>query len=189
MAVQKILLGITGATGMLYVPSLLNHLRKLDVEVHGIISEAGQKVLRFELQIGSSDLSGIQQWYKVDDFMAAPASGSARFDAMVILPCTVGSLAAIASGYTANLIHRAADVTLKEKRPLVLSVRETPLNRTHLTNMLTIHDAGGIICPPLPAFYTKPASFEEMADNYTGRICELLGLEAPNYKRWQGGAA
>jgi len=189
MAVQKILLGITGATGMLYVPSFLNHLRELDIEVHGIISEAGQKVLRFELQIEPADLTGLKQWYKVDDFTAAPASGSARFDAMVILPCTVGSLAAIASGYTANLIHRAADVTLKEKRPLILSVRETPLNRTHLNNMLTIHDAGGIICPPLPAFYTRPATFEEMADNYTGRLCELLGLESTHYKRWQGGDA
>ncbi|PID72340.1 MAG: aromatic acid decarboxylase [Desulfobulbus propionicus] len=189
MAVTKILLGITGATGMLYVSSLLKQLGALDVEVHGIISDAGLQVLKFELQIAPDQLSGVTQWYSADDFSAAPASGSARFDAMVILPCTVGSLAAIASGYTANLIHRAADVTLKERRPLILAVRETPLNRTHLKNMLTVHDAGALICPPLPAFYSRPTSFEEMADNYTGRLCELLGLHAPKYNRWPGGTA
>jgi 4-hydroxy-3-polyprenylbenzoate decarboxylase len=114
------------------------------------------------------------------------SSGSAGFTAMVVLPCTMGSLAAIAHGICGNLIHRAADVMLKERRPLVLAVRETPLNRTHLTNMLQAHEAGAIICPPMPALYHRPQSLEEMARFYAGRVAALIGLEMEDPPRWQG---
>ena len=185
---QRIILGITGATGMLYVPAFLKLLSQCSLEVHGIVSESGSSVLRIELGIAKEALPLVSHWFAPEDFSAPPASGSAPYDAMVILPCTVGSLAAIASGFCGNLIHRCADVTLKERRPLILAVRETPLNRTHLKNMLTVNDAGAILCPPMPSFYTKPQNLEEMALSYAARICDLLEIPvAPGtIKRWQG---
>ncbi|WP_232363827.1 UbiX family flavin prenyltransferase [Desulfogranum japonicum] len=185
-AKKRILLAVTGATGMLYVPSFLKLAAENQVEVHGIISEAGKKVLQFELDKHAEELEGVNHWYACNDFTAAPASGSARFDGMVVLPCTVGTLGAIAGGVSYNLIHRAADVCLKERRTLLLAVRETPLNRIHLQNMLQLHDAGAIICPPLPTFYNRPADFAEMARNYAGRICDLMGIENLGVKRWEG---
>ena len=184
----RILLGITGATGMLYVPAFLRLLADQAVEVHGICSDAGSKVLRFELGLEKEQLAGVSRWFAPDDFTAPPASGSSSYDAMVVLPCTMGSLAAIASGYCGSLIHRSADVTLKERRPLVLAIRETPLNRTHLNNMLAVHDAGAILCPPMPSFYTRPADFDEMALNFAARICDQLGIAitGSGIKRWQG---
>jgi 4-hydroxy-3-polyprenylbenzoate decarboxylase len=185
--VQRLILGVTGATGMLYVPALLDLLAGQNIEVHGIASEAGRKVLGLELGLTPSQLPLVSRWFEPDDFTAPPASGSAPYDAMVVLPCTVGSLAAIAGGICGNLLHRCADVTLKERRPLILAVRETPLNRTHLTNMLAAHDAGAIICPPMPAFYTRPESLDEMARSFAARICDLLGIAVDtSVKRWQG---
>ncbi len=185
-ATQHIVLAVTGATGMLYVPALLALLADAGVEVHGVISRAGRQVLALELELEPTDLAGIGRWYDVDDFTAPMASGSCPYDAMVILPCTMGTLAAIASGVSSNLIHRAADVMLKERRPLLLAARETPLNRTHLKNMLAVHDAGGIICPPMPSFYTRPADLPEMARNFAGRICDQLRLPVSGIRRWQG---
>lgn len=185
---QRILLGITGATGMLYVPPLLRLMAAGNIEVHGILSEAGRKVLHYELGLQQHQVEHVAQWFAFDDFTAPPASGSAPYDAMVVLPCTMGSLAAIAAGFSANLIHRCADVTLKERRPLLLAVRETPLNRTHLKNMLAVHDAGAIICPPMPSFYTHPGSLEEIARTFAARICDLLGITVADtdIKRWRG---
>jgi 4-hydroxy-3-polyprenylbenzoate decarboxylase len=173
---------------MLYVPALLQLLAAQDVEVHGILSEAGRKVLQIELGLRPEQLTQVSQWFAPDDFTAPPASGSAFYDAMVVLPCTVGSLAAIANGYCGNLLHRCADVTLKERRPLILAVRETPLNRTHLKNMLAAHEAGAIICPPMPAFYTRPQNLDDIALSFAVRICDLLGVTvtSANVKRWQG---
>ena len=188
MACQRLLLGITGATGMLYVPMLLDLLATAGVEVHGIVSEAGLQVLQFELGQKPEDLHLVSRWFDANDFTAVPASGSALYDAMVVLPCTVGSLAAIAHGICGNLLHRAADVTLKERRPLLLAVRETPLNRTHLRNMLAAHEAGAIICPPIPSFYQRPQTFNDLARQFAARICDLLGVPvaATTLHRWQG---
>lgn len=185
---RPLLLGITGASGMLYVPPLLHLLRTSDVAVHAIISEAGQKVLRLELGLAPEELGHVQRWFAPDDFAAAPASGSSCYRGMLVLPCTVGSLAAIAAGYCGNLIHRAADVTLKEKRPLLLVVREMPLNRTHLRNMLTAHEAGATICPAMPAFYNKPQNLQTMAHNFALRLCDLLHVPVADdgQSRWQG---
>lgn len=180
----KILLGITGATGMLFVRAFLDSLAKLDVIVHGISSAAGRDVLRMEQGLNPEQLPVVSTWFDFEDMAAAPASGSSSYHSMVVLPCTMGSLAAIASGLSINLIHRAADVMLKERRPLVLAVRETPLNRTHLQNMLAVHDAGGIICPTMPSFYLNPTSLEEAATTYSWRLADQLGFDIPNRKRW-----
>ncbi len=183
---RPILLAITGATGMIYVTALLELLAGEEIEVHAIISDAGRKVLRLEENLAPEDLPGISRWFAADDFTAPPASGSARYAGMLILPCTTGTLGALAAGCSGNLIQRAADVTLKERRPLLLAVRETPLNRTHLRNMLTLHDAGAIICPPMPAFYLHPADLRAMARQFAGRLCDLLRIEVAGLARWDG---
>ncbi len=181
---RKLLLGITGATGMLFVRSFLFELQQLDVIVHGICSPSGRRVLQMELQTSPEQLPLVSRWFNEDDFAAPPASGSSGYDGMVVLPCTVGTLGAIAGGLSINLIHRAADVMLKERRRLVLAVRETPLNRTHLTNMLAVHDAGGVICPPMPGFYLQPATLEEAAQVFSWRLADQLGFVIPRRKRW-----
>lgn len=182
---QKILVALTGATGMLYGRAFLKLAGKIDnLVVHGICSEAGRDVLQMELGQAPEDLSGVQRWFGIDDFSAPPASGSSDYQAMVILPCSMGTLAAIAGGLSINLIHRSADVTLKERRKLILGVRETPLNRTHLQNMLKAHDAGAVICPPLPSFYFKPADLDEAALSFGWRVMDQLGIEVEERRRW-----
>jgi 4-hydroxy-3-polyprenylbenzoate decarboxylase len=143
-------------------------------------------VLRLEQNLSAQELPGISQWFAADDFTAPPASGSACYDAMLVLPCTVGTLGALAAGCSGNLIHRAADVTLKERRPLILAVRETPLNRSHLRNMLTLHDAGAVICPLMPSFYLHPPDLPTMARHLAGRLCDLLDIRIKGLARWQG---
>jgi len=186
MKPQRIILAITGATGMLYVTALLELLGRMEVEVDAIISDCGQKVLKLEQDLQPEELPAVTRWFAVDDFTAPVASGSSCYDAMVILPCTTGTMGAIAAGFSGNLIHRAADVSLKERRPLILAVRETPLNRTHLTNMLALSDAGAVICPPMPSFYLKPTDLNAMARQFSGRICDQIGLHIPDLPRWQG---
>lgn len=184
---KKIVLAITGATGAVYALEFLKICKGLEVEVHGLLSEAGEQVLGLELGMSCADLDPyVTRWHDVHDFAAPMSSGSSEFSGMAVLPCTMGSLAAIANGVCGNLIHRAADVMLKERRPLVLAVRETPLNKTHLLNMLKAHEAGGIICPPMPALYHRPQSIEEMARHYAGRVAGLLGIEVEDLPRWQG---
>jgi 4-hydroxy-3-polyprenylbenzoate decarboxylase len=182
---KRIILAITGASGAIYAVEFLELLQRLGVEVHAIISTAGRKVMEIEEGRSVEYLRPLARaWYEADDFTAPVASGSARFDAMVVLPCSMGTLAAIAHGFSGNLIHRAADVTLKERRPLLLAVRETPFNRTHLANMLLVHDAGATIIPPLPAFYHRPGTVRELVGNYCGRLAEQLGLEVAGLPRW-----
>jgi 4-hydroxy-3-polyprenylbenzoate decarboxylase len=184
MSTKKIVVAVTGASGMIYARELFRLLEPIDVEVHGIISEAGEQVLQLELDMALDEFKDVTFW-GIKQFTAPMASGSAGFSGMVVVPCTMGTLGSIASGLSLNLIHRAADVMLKERKPLILSVRETPLNRTHLTNMLTANDAGATICPAMPSMYQKPESITEMARNYSARLIELLGIEI-EYARWQG---
>ena len=181
---DKLLLGITGASGMLYVKALLNELDGTGVVVHGICSAAGKKVLATEQGVTFDQLPLVSHWYDEDDFAAAPASGSSDFRAMIILPCTMGTLGAVAGGLSMNLIHRSADVMLKERRQLILAVRETPLNRTHLNNMLKVHDAGAVICPPMPGYYLKPETLEEAAQTWAWKVGDLLGIRMAGRKRW-----
>ena len=183
---DPLLLAITGATGMLYARAFLELCAGAGVEVHGIVSDCGRQVLALELGVEDPGaLPGVSRWFACTDFTAPPASGSCPYRAMVILPCTTGTLGAIAAGISGNLIHRAADVTLKERRPLVLAVRETPLNRTHLRNMLAAREAGAIICPPMPSFYLHPATLDEMARQFAARVCDQVGIEV-DQPRWQG---
>lgn len=184
---KRIIVGITGASGSLYALKFLQLLRDCGVEAHVIISEVGRQVMKLETGRSPEDLNDyVTARYEVSDFTAPVASGSSRFDAMVILPCTMGTLAAVAGGISANLIHRAADVMLKEGRPVILAARETPLSRIHLTNMLKAQEAGAIICPPMPSFYHRPQNLDEMAAFFAGRIGDLLGLDFPGLKRWAG---
>jgi 4-hydroxy-3-polyprenylbenzoate decarboxylase len=184
---KRIVLGITGASGILYAVQFLKCMQQADVEVHAIISNAGRLVLQHELELTPDDLHKyVAKWHGADNFAAPMSSGSSNFDAMVVLPCTMGSLGAIANGISKNLIHRAADVMLKENKTLILAVRETPLNRIHLENMLKVHDAGATVCPPMPSFYHHPENLEEMATFFAGRLAELIGIEVVSLKRWKG---
>lgn len=184
---RRILVAVTGASGMLYLRAFLDQCERLpDLEVHGICSEAGAKVLRLEEGLAPPELAAVSRWFGVDDFAAPPASGSGDYQAMIVLPCSMGTLAAIASGLSINLIHRSADVLLKERRRLVLAVRETPLNRNHLQNMLAAHDAGAVICPPMPSFYLKPANLGEAAQFYAWRVMDQIGIEVADRRRWEG---
>jgi 4-hydroxy-3-polyprenylbenzoate decarboxylase len=183
---QKILVAITGASGSVYGLKLLELLKEHTVEVHGIISEAGKQVLKWETGLEVGQIDGVHRWHGVNNLAAEPSSGSAGFSAMVVIPCTMGTLGAVAGGLSINLIHRAADVMLKEQKPLVLAVRETPFNRNHLKNMLQALEAGATIFPCMPAFYNRPTSLEEMARNFAARICEFLGFAQPDLPRWQG---
>ncbi len=185
MSAKKVILAITGASGSLLAIEFLKLMDENDIEVHAMISDAGRKVLELEEGKTWDDIKDLAtSWHDVHDFTAPMASGSARFEAMVVLPCSMGTLAAIANGFSGNLIHRAADVTLKERRPLLVAVRETPFNRTHLQNMLKLHDAGATICPPMPAFYHKLGSFQEMARVFGGRLADLLCIEIEDQPRW-----
>lgn len=182
---KRIILAITGASGTLYAIEFLKILQEMDVEIHGILSDSGRQVMQIETGLQPDDLNKyVTKWHDAHNFAAPMSSGSALFDAMVVLPCTMGTLASIANGISGNLIHRAADVTLKEKRPLLLATRETPLNRTHLQNMLKVQEAGAIICPPMPSFYHKPKTLEDIALAFAGRICDLLGFSVKNLPRW-----
>jgi 4-hydroxy-3-polyprenylbenzoate decarboxylase len=184
---KRIIVAITGASGTLFGVEFLKLLSVQQVEVHAIISDAGRQVMRLELDSAPEDFNHyVNRWYDVHDFTAPMASGSGQFDGMVVVPCTMGSLAAISGGISSNLIHRAADVMLKEKLPLVLAVRETPLNRIHLQNMLRAQAAGAIICPPMPALYHRPKSLQEMAAIFAGRLGSLLGIELLVRHRWTG---
>jgi len=182
---MKLLIGVTGASGMIFLKAFAELCRQQDdLVVHGICSDAGRDVSKMELGHGVEELQGIDQWFGPDDFFAPPASGSADYGAMVILPCSMGTLGAISSGLSINLIHRAADVLLKERKKVVLGVRETPLNRTHLSNMLKVHDAGAVICPPMPSYYFRPKTLDEAAISYGWRVMDQLGIQVSERKRW-----
>ncbi len=183
---KKIVVAITGASAMLFLHSFLELLQDEEIEVHGICSDAGEKVLGLERGISSVELPAVRRWFGCKDFAAPPASGSSEYDAMVVIPCSMGTLAAIATGISSTLVHRAADVMLKERKQLILVTRETPLNRTHLKNMLTVHDAGAVICPPHPGFYLNPLTLEEAADSFSWRLGDQLGLEMKGRRRWEG---
>ena len=182
---RHFLVGVTGASGMLFLQSFAQECaKKDDLVIHGICSESGRKVMEMEAGMAIGDLSGISRWFDIGDFAAPPASGSSCYEGMVVLPCSMGTLAAIAGGLSINLIHRSSDVILKERKKLVLAVRETPLNRTHMENMLKAHDAGAVICPAMPGFYFKPKTLEEAALFYVWRVMDQLGIEPAERKRW-----
>ncbi len=181
---MRLLVAITGASGSIYGKKLVENATEAGAEVEVIFSSAGEKVYAHELGEPPQNLASLAKaTYRADDLFAPPASGSAPYEAMVICPCTMGTLAAVAQGLASNLIHRAADVFLKEGRPLYLVVRETPFNRIHLENMLRASEAGAIIYPAMPAFYYRPETLEEMVAFFVRRLLARLGLPV-HHPRW-----
>ena len=183
--INKVVVAVTGASGSIYSKVLLQKLAQLNdqvKEVGLVMSNNAKDVWRFEL--GNSDYENVPfKTYQKDDFFAPFASGSAKFNIMIICPCSMGTLARIAAGISNDLTTRAADVILKERRKLILMVRDTPYSLIHLNNMKTITEAGGIICPASPSFYSKPQSFEDLAATVVDRALDLAGLNVDAY-RW-----
>lgn len=184
----RLIIAITGATGVIYGVRLLQVLRALPhVETHLLISEAGMLNLHQELDMKRKEVEALADVvHNVRDVGASIASGSFQSDGMIIAPCSMKTLAAVAHGLSDNLITRAADVVLKERRRLVLMVRETPFNLAHLRNMTAVTEMGGIIFPPLPGFYHRPASIAEMVDHTVGRVLDLFELQHTLTPRWNG---
>jgi 4-hydroxy-3-polyprenylbenzoate decarboxylase len=187
LAPRRVVVGISGATGVVYGVRLLRALRDLDVESHLVVSGPGEMTREYETELSSQDLRALAtRWYKPGDVGAAIASGSFRTLGMVVAPCSMRTVAEIATGASSNLLTRAADVTLKERRRLVLLVRETPLSLVHLRAMTAATEAGAIIAPPVPAFYTRPKTLDDIVDQTVGRVLDLFDLENDLAERWEG---
>ena len=183
---MKLVLAITGASGVIYGKRLLEVLLNKNVDTHLVISKAAEKIIAHELSITKKSLEKLANHiYEVNDWSSPIVSGSFKTDAMVIAPCSMKTLAGIANGFAENVILRAADVALKEKRKLILVPRETPLNTIHLQNMLDLTKQGVIIVPAMPAYYHKPKTIEEIIDFVVGRVLDKLDVEHSLYKRWQ----
>lgn len=183
----RLVVGISGATGALYPVMLLKRARALGIETHLVVTPSGVLNVHHELGLARGELEALaDRAYAPGDVGACIASGSFGTSAMVVAPCSMKTLAAIAHGLSDNLLTRAADVTLKERRRLVLMVRETPFNLAHLRNMTAVTEMGGIVYPPLPAFYLKPASIDELVAEGVERVLALLGFASAAPRAWQG---
>ncbi|WP_250473161.1 UbiX family flavin prenyltransferase [Caballeronia sp. GAFFF1] len=187
-AKRRLIVAITGATGAIYGVRLLETLRRLGgVETHLLVSSAGWLNVQHELDLDKAALNALADVvHNVRDVGASIASGSFATDGMIVAPCSMRTLASIAHGLSDNLVTRAADVVLKERRRLVLLVRETPFNLAHLRNMTAVTEMGGVIFPPLPAFYHKPASIDDMVDHTVARVIDLFGMAQPIAAAWSG---
>lgn len=182
---KRIVIGISGASGVIYGIKMLSLLREKDFETHLIISESGRQNIEIETSHKADDVAGMANYtYDNKDVGAALASGSYLTEGMVVVPCTIKTLSGIANSYTNNLLVRAADVTLKEKRRLVLVVRETPLHVGHLGLMTKAANMGAHILPPIPSFYHQPKTIDDIIHQTIGKIFDYLGIEHNLYKRW-----
>ncbi|KAM3488039.1 hypothetical protein MY3957_008656 [Beauveria namnaoensis] len=184
---RRIVVGITGATGTVYATRILSILHQQGVETHLVISKWALATMKYETKLSEADIHALaSRSYVVKDLSAPIASGSFQHDGMIIVPCSMKTLAAVRTGFCDDLISRAADVTLKEGRKLLLAVRETPLSDVHLDNMLFLRRAGAVIFPPVPAFYTRPKSMDDLVDQTAGRMLDSMGLFTGGFKRWDG---
>jgi len=184
---SRVVVGVTGATGAIYAMRLLERLRAAGRETHLVVTPAGVLNVHHELGLDRGALERLADVaYNPGDVGAAIASGSFAAAAMVIAPCSMKTLAAVAHGLSDNLLTRAADVALKERRRLLLMVRETPFNLAHLRNMTSVTEMGGIVFPPLPAFYHRPQSIDELVNESVERVLQLLGVESASPKAWNG---
>jgi len=182
---NSMVVGITGASGVVYGVKLLEVLSTLGIETHLIVTQAGLKNLEFETNDHIDRLKSMaSRVYDEEDLSAPLASGSFKVDGMVVAPCSIKTLSAIANSYSHNLLVRAADVMLKERRRLVLLVRETPLHEGHLELMLKVTRMGGIIMPPIPAFYHQPKTVEDLINQTIGKVLDLFSIDARLFKRW-----
>ncbi len=183
---NRLIIGISGASGIVYGIRLLQILRNTPVETHLVISRAAEIALAHETSRKVAEVKAMADaHYAASDIGAAISSGSYRTEGMIIAPCSIRSMSEIASGVTSTLLTRAADVVLKERRRLVLMVRETPLHTGHLRTMLALSEMGAIIAPPVPAFYAQPQSVDEMVDQTVGRVLDLFGVETGLVRRWR----
>ena len=188
---MKIVVGITGASGAIYGVRLLEKLRlQTGIEVHLILTRPGEKTLYLETGKKAAEIKALAQYtYPLEDISGRLASGSFATDGMVIAPCSIHTMSAIATGISSNLLIRAADVTLKERRRLILMVRESPLHLGHLRTMVALAEMGAIIAPPVPAFYHQPSTIQDLVDHSVDRVLDLLGLPSENARRWDGAVA
>jgi 4-hydroxy-3-polyprenylbenzoate decarboxylase len=187
---MRLVVGMSGASGAIYGIRLLEVCQSLpDVETHLIMSRAARQTIALETDWDAAKVEGLADVvHKFADITAAPSSGSFRLDAMVVLPCSMKTLAGIAYSLSDNLLVRAADVALKERRPLIVAPRETPLHLGHLRTMVQLAEMGAVLVPPMPAFYQRPVTIEDIVNQTVGRMLDLLGLEAPEdlFRRWRG---
>jgi 4-hydroxy-3-polyprenylbenzoate decarboxylase len=182
---SKLIVGISGATGVVYGIRTLEALRKARVETHLVITESAVKNLEIETEYNVESLESLADVvYDVDDIGAAIASGSFKMDGMIVAPCTIKTLSSIANSFNYNLLVRAADVTLKERRKLLLLVRETPLHEGHLELMMKVTRLGGIIMPPVPAFYHMPKTIDDIINQTIGKVLDMFSIDANLFKRW-----
>ncbi|HDG98367.1 MAG TPA: UbiX family flavin prenyltransferase [Desulfobacterales bacterium] len=182
---RRIVVGITGASGVIYGIRMLEHLKGQDIETHLIISEAAKDNIRIETSYSVDQVCALADHIYGNNELTAPlASGSFLTEGMVVIPCTIKTLSGIANSYTSSLMVRAADVTLKEKRKLVLIVRETPLHKGHLRLMAAAADLGAHILPPIPSFYHQPKTIDDIIDQTLGKILDYLGISHNLFKRW-----
>lgn len=182
---RRLIVGITGATGIIYGIRALQVLRDLAIETHLVVSRAGEMTRAYETKVSREELHALAAHvHPINDVGASIASGSFRTMGMLIAPCSVRTLAEVATGVTTTLLTRAADVALKERRPLVMMVREAPLHAGHIRNMLGATELGAIIYPPVPAFYTEPQTIADIVDQTLGRALDCFGIEMPGLPRW-----
>lgn len=182
---QRLIIGISGASGIVYGVRLLEVLRDSPVETHLVMTKSAEMTLAYEMDMNTAEVRALaDQVYAVKNVGAAISSGSFPTMGMVIAPCSVRSMSEIASGVTSSLLTRAADVVLKERRKLVLMVRESPFHTGHLRTMTALSEMGAIVAPPLPAFYNRPTSVDDIVNHSVGRVLDLFGLDAGLVKRW-----
>jgi 4-hydroxy-3-polyprenylbenzoate decarboxylase len=184
----RLIVGISGASGTIYGVRLLEFLRQAEVETHLVMSRSAELTLAYETELKPKDVRALASVnYAVTDIGAAISSGSFPTMGMIIAPCSIRTMSEIASGVTASLLSRAADVVLKEKRRLVLAVRETPLHVGHLRSMTVLAEIGAVIAPIVPAFYNRPRSVDDIVNHTCGRLLDLFGIDTGIVKRWKGG--
>lgn len=185
MTKKRIILAVTGASGTIYAAILAGALsRRDDVELHVIMSDAARQVMALETSFAPEQLTTGATVHQPEDIAAPPSSGSWRHDGMIICPCSMATLSAVATGFGHNLIHRSADVCLKERKPLIIVPRETPLSEIHLHNMLVATRAGAVILPASPGFYHRPETIEDLASQLAGKILDQLDIPHDLFKRW-----
>lgn len=187
---RRLIVGISGASGTIYGIRILELLKKTDIETHLVMSKSAEMTMVYETDFKPKDVKALATVnHPAADIGASISSGSFATMGMIILPCSIKTMSEIATGVTSSLVSRAADVVLKEKRRLVLGVRETPLHGGHLRTMTTLADIGAIVAPIVPAFYNKPKSVDDIINHTVGRMLDLFGIETKLVKRWKGGPA
>lgn len=190
MPKRRLIIGITGASGAIYGVRLLELLKDSDIETHLVMSRAAQTTLAYETDLKVADVEKLASVvHQNSDIGAACSSGSLKTLGMIVAPCSIKTMAEIATGVTANLVSRAADVALKERRRVVLLLRETPLHIGHIRSMAAVTEAGAIVYPPVPAFYARPESLEAMIDHTLGRVLDLYDIDVGTVRRWTGDKA